>query len=528
MKLTLTVACTPLKSAWQGVCRPSLSQIRRLTPLRSGSLRSALTALLLAPLTTLHADASPKPAKKPNVIFILADDLGWGDLGCYGNGRIRTPNLDKLAQRGTLFTQFYVNGSVCSPSRAAFMTGQFPARNRIHTAINGTRNEKSGTADFLDPKVYTVTSLLKADGYVTGHFGKWHLAYGPGPSPTEYGVDDHRTYATAKGAPTWDLVPSEFWPKSSELIVDETLRFIRANRDKPFYVNLWSIIPHAALNPTAEQMRPYEKLNFGKAWDRNRGPGIPHKDPHAIYFASVTDLDTQLGRLFRELDAMGLHDDTLVVFSSDNGPEVLQSSANGYSAGGSAGPFRGRKRSIYEGGVRVPFIVSWPGHVPAGRIENDAIISGVDLLPTVCKLAGTEVPAAHNLDGEDVSDLLLGAKRARAKPLYWEWRFSITGEPFHRSPMLAMREGHWKLLMNPDRSRVELFDIPHDPTELLNVAKDHPEVVQRMSEKLIGWSGRLPPGPLDASAGKNDYPWPVSKAASADAPKPPAKKGNSK
>jgi arylsulfatase A-like enzyme len=127
-----------------------------------------------------------------------------------------------------------------------------------------------------------------------------------------------------------------------------------------------------------------------------------------------------------------------------------------------------------------------------------------------------------------VSDLLLGAKRARAKPLYWEWRFSITGEPFHRSPMLAMREGHWKLLMNPDRNRVELFDIPHDPTELLNVAKDHPEVVQRMSEKLIGWSGRLPPGPLDASAGKNDYPWPVSKAASADAPKPPAKKGNSK
>lgn len=485
-----------------------------------------LTALLPASLAVSHA-ANPL-AKKPNVIFILADDLGWGDLGCYGNRRVRTPNLDGLAKRGTLFTQFYVNGSVCSPSRAAFMTGQFPARNRIHTAISGAGNEQTGTADFLDPKVPTVTALLKRAGYATGHFGKWHLAHGAGPSPAEYGVDDHRTYATARGVPTWDLVPSEFWPKSSELIVDETLRFIRANRDKPFYVNLWSIIPHAALNPTEQQMRPYEKLNFGKTWDRNRGPGIPHKDPHAIYFASVTDVDTQLGRLFSELDSLGLRENTLIVFSSDNGPEVLQSSANGYSAGGSAGPFRGRKRSIYEGGVRVPFIVSWPGHVPAGRIENDTIVSGVDLLPTVCRLTGVGLPAGHALDGEDVSDVLLGATRGRTTPLYWEWRFSIVGEPFHRSPMLAMREGHWKLLMNPDRSRVELFDIPHDPTELLNVAKDHPDVVQRMSEKLIGWKGTLPPGPVAADAGKNDYPWPGSKAASVGTQEPSAKKRNPK
>ena len=467
-----------------------------------------LALLIVLPFLGGSALAADKPTK-PNIIFILADDLGWGDLHCYGNARILTPNLDKLAKQGTLFTQFYVNGSVCSPSRCGFMTGQFPARYRIHNAISGgAKDDAGGTAHFLDPKAATVTALLKQAGYATGHFGKWHLGQGTGPSPSEYGVDDHRTYTTVKGAPTWDLVPSAFWPKSSELIVDETLRFIRAHRDQPFYVNVWSIVPHAALNPTEEQMKPYEKLNFGKTWDRDKGPGIPHKDPHAIYFASVTDLDTQVGRLIAGLNEMGLRDNTLILFSSDNGPEVIQSSANGYSAAGSAGPFRGRKRSIYEGGVRLPFIVSWPGKVPVGRIENDAITSAVDFLPTICKLTGTQPPAAYQPDGEDISDILLGASRARIKPLFWEWRFSISGEPFHRSPMLAMREGNWKLLMNPDGSRIELYDIPHDPTELLNLADRQPDLVKRMSQQLLAWKQTLPPGPTDPTAGKNDYPWP--------------------
>ncbi len=468
-----------------------------------------LAAVFFAALAPAQAADSPEAAARPNIVFILADDLGWGDLHCYGNARIRTPNLDRLAKSGSLFTQFYVNGSVCSPSRAAFMTGQFPARNRIHHAITGgSDNEDRGVANFLDPAVPTVTALLKQAGYATGHFGKWHLTHNAGPSPSAYGVDDHRAVCTGKDAPTWDLVPSALWPKSSELIVDETLRFIRACGDKPFYVNLWTIIPHAALNPTAEQMQPYEKLNFGKTWDRARGPGIPHKDPHAIYFASVTDLDTQLGRLFAALDEMGLTRNTLIIFSSDNGPEILQSSANGYSAGGSAGPFRGRKRSIYEGGVRVPFIVSWPGHVPAGRIEDAAMLSGVDLMPTVCKVAGVSLPAGHALDGEDVSDILFGASRPRTRPLFWEWRFHIIGEPIHRSPMLAVREGDWKLLMNPDRSRIELYDIPRDPTEMANQAANHPAVVASLSEKLLAWQETLPRGPIDPTAGTNDYPWP--------------------
>jgi N-acetylgalactosamine-6-sulfatase len=261
-------------------------------------------------------------------------------------------------------------------------------------------------------------------------------------------------------------------------------------------------------------MKPYEKLNFGKTWDRDRGPGIPHKDPHAIYFASVTDFDTQIGRLMTELDQLGLRNNTLIIFSSDNGPEIIQSSANGYSAAGSSGPFRGRKRSIYEGGVRMPFIVSWPGKVPAGRIENDTIVSGVDLLPTVCRLTGVQPPAEYRPDGEDISDILLGATRARNKPLFWEWRFGIGGEPFHRSPMLAMRDGNWKLLMNPDRTRIELYDVPHDPAEMSNLADKQPEVVKRMSGQLLTWQKTLPPGPVDPNAGKNDYPWPGQRPSS--------------
>jgi N-acetylgalactosamine-6-sulfatase len=463
-----------------------------------------LTGLLIAPLAALHAADGPKPAR-PNIIFILADDLGWGDLHCYGNSLIRTPNLDQLSRDGTLFTQFYVNASVCSPSRCGFMTGQFPARHRIYTAIGGDveKNKARNLADWLDPKVPTLTSVLKGAGYATGHFGKWHLGTArSAPSPSAYGVDDHRTFCSAPGLPGWTLTDDKFWPESSTLIVDEAVRFIRANRDKPFFVNTWLLIPHAPLNPTEEQMKPYA--------DRDWGHGVPHRNAQTIYFASVTDLDTQVGRLIGELEKLGLRENTLILFSSDNGPEVMQITSAGHAAAGSAGPFRGRKRSLYEGGVREPFIACWPGRVPSGRVENKSILSGVDLLPTICKLTGIEIPAGHATDGEDVSDILFGASRERSKPLYWEWRYTISGEPFHRSPMLAIREGDWKLLMNPDGSRIELYDIPHDPAELANLADRQPAIVDRLSGQLLAWKKSLPPGPNDPAAGKNIYPWPAS------------------
>ncbi|MBM3889755.1 MAG: N-acetylgalactosamine 6-sulfate sulfatase (GALNS) [Verrucomicrobia bacterium] len=437
--------------------------------------------------------------KRPNVIFILADDLGWGDLGCYGHERLKTPCLDRLASQGTVFTQFYVNGSVCSPSRCAFMTGQYPARHKIHGHYaTPQQNTDRGMSQWLDPKVPNTAALLKAAGYATAHIGKWHLGGGPGaPTPDAYGFDYVR--ATVCNDPAWTEPMATFWPKSTALFVDEALKFIRENKDKPFYLNLWTLLPHAPLNPTDEQMKPYERYSW---------KGVPFKSAETIYYASVSDLDTQVGRLLDELETLGLANNTLVLFSSDNGPEDIHIGNAGHSGVGSAGPFRGRKRSLYEGGIRLPFIARWPGRVPTGKVDEKAVVAGVDFLPTLCKLAGVEVPAGHALDGEDMSDALLGRSRPRRTDLFWEWRFRIFGEPFHRSPMLATREGDWKLLMNPDRSRVELYQILRDPTQLDNVADRHKDIVERLAAKVLAWQKTLPEGPVETVAGKSDYPWP--------------------
>lgn len=443
---------------------------------------------------------------RPNVIFILADDMGWGDLRCYGNTRVRTPNLDRLASEGALFTQFYVNAAVCSPSRAAFMTGRFPGRLGIHTVISGTRrNQQTGVPEFVDPKKPFLTRLLKDAGYATAHFGKWHLGSNARgvPPPGEYGIDDHRTTTTVRGSPTWDDVGTpEARSRSTARIIDETIRFISEKRDGPFYVNVWTQLPHALLHPSAEQLKPYDHLR--------PSPDLPYLGALQVYLASITDIDTQVGRLLDKLKELGLEKNTIVIFTSDNGPEDIEVRAAGHSGVGSPGPFRGRKRSLYEGGVRVPFIVRWPGQVPAGRVDDTSVLSAVDFVPTVCKLAGVKLPGDLSADGEDIGDILLGKARARTRPLFWEWRHNIAGHVLNRSPRLAVRDGEWKLLMNPDKSRVELYNIVKDPTETDNLADAHPDVADRLSAQLLRWQTSLPKSPAAASAGSNAYPWPTA------------------
>lgn len=448
-----------------------------------------LLALLV--LFTLSAPA----AEKPNIIFILADDLGWGDLGCYGNKVIQTPNLDRMAAQGTLFTQFYVNASVCSPSRCAFFTGQYPARHQIHGHYaTKEMNDARGMSNWLKPEVPNAARLMKSAGYTTAHIGKWHLGSNSGGPPVaEYGFDFVGTGET--DGPNGPAKDPYFRAKSTALFVDEALKFIEGSRDTPFYLQLWTLVPHATLNPTPEQMERYAHL-------RARGKDFPHASAMQIFAASVTNLDVQIGRLLEGLKKLGKDENTLVLFSSDNGPEDIHIGNAGHSGVGSAGPFRGRKRSLYEGGIRVPGIVRWPGKVPAGRIDDRAIVSGVDWLPTICKIAGASLPEGHAPDGEDVGDVFLGATRPRSKPLMWEWRFNIAGEPFHHSPELAIREGDWKLLMNPDRSRVELYDLAKDLTQLNNVAEHHPEVVEKLAAQVTTWAKTLPEGPRDAAAGK--------------------------
>jgi arylsulfatase A-like enzyme len=463
--------------------------------------------LVIVGTALLAAFAWPAPAfgqakrAKPNIIFILADDLGWGDLSCYGNPYFKTPNLDRLAAQGTLFTHFYVNGSVCSPSRCAFLTGQYPARQRIHGHFaTPEQNKARGMPDWLDPQVPNLASLLRRAGYATAHIGKWHLGRGNSagaPTIDKYGFDFVGT--GERGGAKISNDDPYFRARSTELFVDEALGFIRKHAKKPFYLQLWTLVPHATLNPTPEQMKPFEK---------HSSPNVTHKSARTVYYASVAELDKQVGRLLDELEKMGLADDTIIVFSSDNGPEDIFILNAGHSGVGSAGPFRGRKRSLYEGGVRVPFLVRWPGQVPAKRIDEEAILAGVDFLPTLAKLSGAKLPDRYDGDGEDMSDVLLGKPRQRSRPLLWEWRFNIAGDPVHKSPILAIREGKWKLHLNPDRSRMELYDIPRDPTQLDNVAEKHPGVVERLAELALTWQRGLPVGPMDPNAGKLALPWP--------------------
>ena len=463
-----------------------------------------LTGALLIANVALGAEdnASSRP---PNIVFILADDLGWGDLGCYGHPHIKTPHLDRLAAQGTLFTQFYVNGSVCSPSRTAFLTGQFPARHRIHGHLaQHQQNEARGMPNWLDPSVPLLTRQLKAAAYAISHFGKWHLGNGEGaPDPGAYSIDVHRTVET-NGPGYEDKSDPYFRASSTGLFVDEAIGFIEAHRDAPFYINLWTLIPHATLHPTDEQIQPYRQFGPGK---------VPYQGAAQIYYGSVTAMDAELGRLFAKLDELRIADNTIVLFSSDNGPEDIHVHNASHSGIGSPGPFRGRKRSLYEGGVRVPFIVRWPGHVPAGRVDEDSIVSAVDFLPTLCKLAGASLPDNYQADGEDVSDILTRASRPRSKPLLWEWRFRIAGYPIHHSPMLSIRDGKWKLLINPDGSRAELYDITKDLMEQHNMAAENGHVVATLSERLLRWHEALPEGPVEPAAGTVKYGWPKSPRA---------------
>lgn len=434
------------------------------------------------------ADEAAGKQKKPNIVFILADDMGWGDLGCYGHPYIKTPNLDNLAKQGALFTSFYVTGPSCSPSRVGFMTGQFPGRLGVHGALGDVKqNTRLGMVNYVDPKIPTVTRLLHDAGYTTGHFGKWHLGHTPdAPSPAAYGIDDVRCFNAVNNQSlmTNQILQAKGRAHHSEAIVDEGLRFVEANKDKPFYVNVWLTDPHAILDPSEDQMAPYKQFH---------PKGVSEHGAMQTYFAVISEVDKQVGRLVRKLDELGLAENTIVVFSSDNGPEHIgqPSGESSHSGVGSAGPFRGHKHVIYEGGIREPFIVRWLGHTPAGKVDNTTVLSGADWLPTLCALTGNKMPEGLAIDGEDMSQAFLGKPQERAKPLMWEARYRGAWVPLNVSPQLAIREGNWKLLLNPDRSHLELHDLSIDPMEVDNLADKNPMVVERLSKQVLEWQQSL-------------------------------------
>jgi arylsulfatase A-like enzyme len=449
--------------------------------------------------------ADPKTDEQPNIVFVFADDWGWGDLACYGHPKIRTPNLDRLASQGTIYTNFHVCSGVCSPSRAAVLTSRFPGALGIHGHFaSHESNARRGMPNWLDPDLPTYMSLLQDAGYRTAHFGKWHLGKGEGaPEPFAYGIDE--CCINVGNGPQLEFgSDNQYQPgqrsRSSEVIVDHTIDFIQRHRDQPFAVNVWLNDTHATLDPDEQQLAAYPELrpdNVGERW-----PRAP-----AIYYSVVTNADKHIGRLMDRLDELNLTNNTIFIFSADNGPEDIHIRNASHSGVGSAGPFRGRKRSLYEGGTRVPFILRWPGRTPAGAVDNDTPLCAIDLLPTFCDIAGAGgVPT--NIDGEVMTDVFTGTPRRRETPLFWEVRFGNGHHVVDRSPMLAVLDGRWKLLCNADRSRIELYDYLNDPTELTNLAATHPDVAETLFEKVTQWQATLPEGPRAEHAGSNHYPWP--------------------
>ncbi|MEM9366111.1 MAG: sulfatase-like hydrolase/transferase [Planctomycetota bacterium] len=417
-------------------------------------------------------DSGQSKRRLPNVVFMFADDLGFGDLGCYGHPYAITPAIDQLAAEGTRFTQFYVTGVTCNPSRTGLMTGLFPARFPRYAA------------DFGFGERTTITELLRDQGYATGHFGKWHI--GPNDSNGTYGIDVIKTIGKShdKEAGRDDDVYSA------------AIEFIRQNRDRPFYVNVWGHATHFPVNTPPGLVAAFDHVRVDRdAFSPTMQPkfdecleiGGELDESMRQYLGDVYQIDVNVGRLLKTIDELGLRNDTLVVFSSDHGPAPVTTNkgAREFSKNmlGYAGPYRGGKHTQFEGGTRVPFIIRWPDQVATNRVDSESVCSFIDWLPTLCALTGANPPT--EIDGEDISDIWLGQTRSRAKPLYWKVS-SVGGTP-------AMREGRWKLhLPRRNRSEIELYDLEQDPSESRNVAGAFPEVIERMKKQLRNWERELP------------------------------------
>ena len=471
-----------------------------------------IAGLLFAPRPSSLTAATPPP--RPNIIFIFADDWGWGDLSSHGHPWLKTPHLDRLAREGTDFHQFNVLNPVCSPSRTAAMTGMFPSRFGIsqHFAAPA-QNLARNMPDWLDVRAPSIARFFQQAGYRTAHFGKWHLTNRNtrgAPEPTAYGFDEFAIFNGGAETASADLHATP----------DNAAKFIAANKDRPFYLNVWLHESHLPHVPTKASLEKWSHLDEQKR----------------VYAAVITDGDNAVGRVLEALDSAGIAQNTIVIFSSDNGPETTAPAAQresrdndakaagygGYYSVGSSGGLRGEKRSLFEGGVRVPFLVRWPGRTPAGAINDTTAFTAVDLLPTLSAAAGITLPADYRGDGEDLLAALKGQLVKRTKPIFWDWT-GKAADP-HWWPRLAVRDGDWKLLLTADAQRVALHRLTTDRAEAVDLAKDHPEIVARLTQLALAWKATLPTT-VDPScisvADRNAAPAPLPAPA---APNAPAKK----
>ena len=439
--------------------------------------------------------AGTEDERNPNVILIFIDDMGWGDLSCFGNADAETPNIDQLASEGICFEQFYVNAPICSPSRVAISTGTYPQRWKITSYLDHREhNLERGMANWLDPSAPMLARSLSNAGYVTGHFGKWHMGgqrdVTDAPLITEYGFDKSLTNFEGMGAKLLPLTKDEngvvgriwekaeilgepyTWMQRSEIttgFIDSAIQFIdeAVDQHKPFYVNIWPDDVHSPFWP------PFEEYGLSK-----------ESGKRALYLAVLESMDRQFGKLFAHLQAnKDLHDNTLVLFCSDNGPE---------RGAGQAGALRGYKAQLYEGGIRSPLIVWGPGFVnekARGTRNKISVFTAIDLAPSLLEFTGTGLPESSITDGECLIETILGASTiSRDSPIYFSRPSTRRNHlPSNNLPDLAVREGDWKLLCNYAGGRPELYHLINDPGETQNLADLHADRVEEMTRKVLSW-----------------------------------------
>jgi arylsulfatase A-like enzyme len=457
---------------------------------------SALAAVLSFQGSNILA-AEPTSTRRPNIVMILIDDMGWGDFSCFGNKEAKTPNIDRLAAEGLRFEQFYTASPICSPSRVGLSTGQYPQRWRITSYLNNrAENTARGMAHWLDPQAPMLARMLHDAGYATGHFGKWHMGgqrdVDDAPPITAYGFDTSLTNFEGMGPKLLPLTlkpgddkPGRIWADAERLgqpvtwmqrsqltsgFTDAALEFIDASTRsrKPFFLNLWPDDVHSPFWPPVDQWR-----------DGKRG----------LYHSVLESMDHQLGKLFERIRTdPALRDNTLILICSDNGPEV---------GVGSAGPFRGSKAMLYEGGIRSPLVVWGPGFTNLKRLgttNRTSHFATIDLAPSLLTIASVSPPPDIAFDGVSLAATLLGRSEvSRDRPLFFRRppdRASFSGE--ENLPDLAVRDGKWKLLCSYDGSSPQLYDLAADPAEKNNLAAAQPTETTRLTAELIAWHRSLP------------------------------------
>lgn len=443
---------------------------------------------VLAAAATLPGKAQTGRELPPNIIIVLTDDMGYGDIGTYGGKFIPTPNIDRMAEEGLKFDRYYSASPISSASRCGLITGMHPGKWHITSYLQTRAGNKSAEmADYLDPEAPTLPKAMQSAGYKTGHFGKWHLGGGrdvtDAPPFRLYGYDEYNsTYESPDPDPlltatNWIWSPEDSisrWNRTA-YFVDKTLDFLNRHRGEPCFVNLWPDDMHTPWVGDAEQQQVFPD---GQESEKN-------------FRTVLAEYDRQIGRLLREIRRMNLTNNTIVIFTSDNGPAPS-------FRGSRAGNMRGCKASLFDGGIRMPFII-WDtqGEIPAGKTDRTTLLSGLDLFKSLCALAGAPLPAGYPGDGADMSGALTGTPQPRHAPLFWEFRRNDS-KAFPRpadkdvSPNIAVRLDNWKLLVNRDSTLVLLYDMEDNPRENMEVSARHPELASRLKKLALTWRNSLP------------------------------------